>query len=178
MEEVYFILCRKLFHLFLNQIIFKIGCLIHVLILKGKKNNVPSTSLGSVTERPPPPWPKKKKDSQQKNKLKLNNMYTYCLHGWYPGKLSKLPEMTEVAMVNTTSSSKHKRAVGGGGQLWEVISKWTMKKGKAVKQMWLDAFTLDQFLMIYSHLLSGTEDRFTNGDFLYECKFLLEKANF
>lgn len=67
MEEVYFILCGKLFRLFLNQIIFKIGCLIRVLILKGKKNNAPSTPLGSVTERPPPQWQKKKIHKRKTN---------------------------------------------------------------------------------------------------------------
>ena len=120
----------------------------------------------------------KKKDPQEKNKLKLNITHTFCLYGWYSGNLSKLPEMTQVATVNTTSSSRHKKGVGGGGQLWEVISKWTTKNCRAGRQIWPGTFTLGQFLVIYSCLLSGTEGRFTNGDFLYECKFLLEKANF
>lgn len=108
----------------------------------------------------------------------MNITHTFCLYGWYPGNLSKLPGMTQVGMVNNTSSSRHKKGVGGGGQFWEVISKRTTKKCRAGRQKRPGAFALGQFLVIYRRLLSGTKGRFTNADFLYECKCLLEKANF
>ena len=85
-----------------------------------------------------------------------------------------LSEMAQVTTWYIIISWRQKKAVKGwGGQLWEVIRKSKIHKGKVVIQIKVIAFSTDEFREIWSSssIWYIEEDTVTDGDFPFKDKY-------
>ena len=82
----------------------------HLDRMNGKKNCFPRTLLGSSL-RPPC---NKRQINRKKNKQKFNIMYTFCIHGRYPGKLSNPHKWPNHLKYHLQLKSKEDVGAGGG----------------------------------------------------------------